>query len=107
MVQNSTTPLDRAIEIFLRNAGDLPLPCAATSAGAFADPFEADPPFTAKVRRPAPSKPDVQGIDPFSSRKQIWKALEDEVEEEERTRMRKTFRHRPETPEELPDLSNL
>jgi hypothetical protein len=99
--------LDRAIEGLLEAGALPPASVAPVPSDDLANPSALTPIQPAGRSVYAPANPPPAELDPLNPGKEVWKALEQEAEDEENAKRHKSHLHRPESPEELPDISNL
>jgi hypothetical protein len=101
--------VDRTLEEAFCAAGDLRWPGVSPAADAPVDfgIAVAAAAVEPKWRGPYRGRQAAPPADPANPREQLWLALEHELQEERHASLQQAFRHHPEKPEELPDLSNL
>jgi hypothetical protein len=89
---------DGAMQGFLEDGGRMPGPPSVAPVADLADVATQVPPI---------SDPTVEQTDPLHPGAEVWNALEQVVEVEEKEKLHTSHLHRLVKPEELPDISNL
>jgi hypothetical protein len=93
--------LDQAIENLIEAGSLAPAPNATVPTDDLIHPSASAP-----VQAPESLADAPEELDPLHPGKEVWKALEQEADEEEKAKRREPHFHHPTAPEELRDVRN-